>query len=65
MKGQRVPLHCCDLECALVNGCREGGYQCERCGYWFCATELGEDNLCEDCAEELRREEHEDDAEGS
>ena len=52
------PLDCCDSECALVNGCQIGGYQCERCGEWFCGHELNEDNLCADC-EEAEAEENE------
>ena len=49
MSGHVRPLTCCDRDCALVNGCRIGGYQCARCGEWFCGHELNEDNLCEDC----------------
>ena len=52
MSGHAKPLTCCDRDCALVNGCREGGYQCERCGRWFCGSELNEDRLCDDCAAE-------------
>ena len=49
MSGHYRPLTCCDRYCALANGCREGGYQCARCGKWFCGSELNEDNLCVDC----------------
>lgn len=55
MSGHYRPLTCCDRDCALVNGCREGGYQCERCGRWFCGSEIKE-NLCENCAEEAAKE---------
>ena len=52
MSGRIRPLDCCDGDCALVNGCRTGGYQCERCGRWFCSTEIGEHGLCYDCESE-------------
>ena len=52
MSGRIRPLDCCDGDCALVNGCRIGGYQCERCGRWFCANEIGERGLCYDCESE-------------
>ena len=58
MSGSLRPLDCCDSDCALVNGCRVGGYQCARCGEWFCNHELNEDNLCVDC-EEAEAEENE------
>ena len=58
MSGHVRPLTCCDRDSALVNGCRIGGYQCERCGEWFCGHELNEDNLCADC-EEAEAEENE------
>ena len=58
MSGYAKPLTCCDRECALVNGCRIGGFQCERCGRWFCASEIGEDGICLDC-EEAEAEENE------
>ena len=35
----------------IVNGCQVGGYQCARCGEWFCGSELNDDNLCADCEE--------------
>ena len=44
-------LNCCDSDCAIVNGCQVGGYQCARCGEWLCKHELNEDNLCVDCTE--------------
>ena len=52
MSGHARPLTCCDGDCALVNGCRIGGYQCERCGRWFCANEICENGLCYDCKAE-------------
>ena len=58
MGGSLRPLDCCDSNCALVNGCQVGGYQCARCGEWFCGSELNDDNLCVDC-EEAEAEENE------
>lgn len=55
MGGSLRPLDCCDSEFALVNGCRIGCYQCERCGRWFCGDEIGEDALCKDCEAEVAR----------
>ena len=52
MSGHARPLTCCDGDCALVNGCRTGGYQCGRCGRWFCANEIGEHGICYDCEAE-------------
>lgn len=57
MSGRARPLTCCDRDCALANGCRIGGYQCERCGRWFCGEDLDEDRLCDDCAAERVNEE--------
>ena len=57
MSGHVRPLTCCDRDCALVNGCRIGGYQCARCGEWFCNHELNEGNLCVDCEEAEENEE--------
>ena len=51
MSGSLRPLDCCDSDCALVNGCQVGGYQCARCGEWLCKHELNEDNLCVTCTE--------------
>lgn len=51
MSGHARPLTCCDRDCAGANGCRIGGYQCERCGRWFCGDEIGEDGICVDCEE--------------
>ena len=62
MSGHTKPLTCCDRDCALVNGCSIGGYQCERCGRWFCGSELNEDNLCVDCEEAEAEENEEGDA---
>lgn len=63
MSGHTKPLTCCDGDCALVNGCRIGGYQCERCGRWFRGSELNEDNLCADCEEAAADENEEGDEE--
>ena len=40
----------CDYECAEANDCMVGGIRCERCGERFCATQIGEEGLCADCA---------------
>ena len=63
MGGSLRPLDCCDSEFALVNGCRIGGYQCERCGRWFCGDEIGEDALCKDCAAEVASEREQEESE--
>lgn len=52
MNGSHQPIGCCDAECAGVNHCRIGGYQCKRCGLWFCASELNEGDLCGECSGE-------------
>lgn len=62
MSGHSSPLTCCDSDCAGINHCRIGGYQCESCGCWFCGDEVNEDGLCDDCAN--RREEEEAEEEG-
>lgn len=49
-------IGCCDADCAGINHCRIGGFQCERCRRWFCAGDLNEDGLCDDCAEEEEEE---------
>ena len=56
MGGSMRPLDCCDSDCALVNGCQVGGYQCARCGEWLCKHELNEDNLCEEAEAEENEE---------
>lgn len=63
MSGRARPLTCCDGECARANGCRVGGYQCDRCGGWYCPDLDGGDfygygmnYVCADCAEERRKE---------
>ena len=61
--GSLRPLTNCTNDCALFNGCRIGGYQCERCGEWYCGSELNEDNLCEYCEEAERLENEEGDEE--
>lgn len=53
MSGRARPLTCCDPECAEVNGCVVGGYQCDGCGLWFCGDDVEETAdgiLCEKCA---------------
>lgn len=53
---------CCDQECAEANFCQVGGIECERCGGYFCANELGEYNgqyVCNDCKTEMEVEEEE------
>ena len=40
---------CCDDECAELNGCVIGGYQCKFCGGWFCSCELDDDGICSAC----------------
>lgn len=52
MHGHR-PIGCCDRECALVNHCREGGFQCARCGSYFCKSDLNGDCICDECAAEI------------
>lgn len=52
MNGSYQPMKCCDAECAGVNHCRIGGLQCAKCGRYFCAGDINEDDLCYDCAGE-------------
>jgi hypothetical protein len=40
-----------------------GGIRCERCGERFCATQIGEEGLCADCAKARREESEAEDAE--
>ena len=52
------PLVSCDSDCARVNWCRVGGYQCTECGGWFCPhTDGGDFNgmeyVCRSCADEI------------
>ena len=63
MGGSLRPLDCCDSECALVNGCQVGGYQCARCGEWFCGDEIGEDGICLDCEANVAREREQEESE--
>lgn len=65
MSGRYSPLHCCDRDCAIANGCTVGGCQCAGCGQWFCGNDLDEDGYCDDCAERRREEEEEEDNEES
>lgn len=60
MRGHIGPITCCDRDCAFVNGCREGGYQCCKCGKWFCAGELNEDEICDDCLADAGSDEDDD-----
>ena len=55
MGGHSGPLTCCDRDCAGVNHCQMGGYQCDVCGLWFCGDEIDENGRCPDCAEEYDR----------
>lgn len=59
MSGSASPKTCCDRDCAGANNCWIGGYQCKGCGYWFCADEIDDDGLCDECAEERRLEQEE------
>lgn len=63
MAGFIGPIRSCDRECALVNHCTVGGERCERCGCYFCSSDLNEDHLCADCEEEVVKEIGEDDDE--
>lgn len=62
MSGSPRPIRCCDSDCAGANGCRIGGYQCDRCGEWYCPDLDGGDfygtnnYVCAECAEERRKE---------
>lgn len=44
-------LKCCDADCAGANDCRVGGYKCETCGGWFCASEMECEDRCQTCAD--------------
>lgn len=57
------PIGCCDSDCAGVNHCRIGGYQCVGCGRWFCSGELDEDGYCDKCQEQMHDDEGFDDEE--
>lgn len=60
--GSAKPISSCDGECSRANGCAIGGKRCEGCGLYFCALELDENGMCDDCAEEqAAREEEADD----
>lgn len=58
MIGKATPLACCDSDCAGANGCRIGGYQCDRCGEWYCPDFDGgvfdgmNNYVCAECAKE-------------
>lgn len=49
----------CDFYCAEANDCMVGGVRCERCGERFCATQIGEEGICPDCAKARREAETE------
>lgn len=49
----------CDRECALINRCQVGGVRCAGCGSAFCATDLNEYGLCENCETIIEAEETE------
>lgn len=59
MGGSASPKTCCDRDCAGANSCQIGGYQCRCCGYWFCADEINDDDLCDECANRSEQEEEE------
>lgn len=61
MSGHIGPIRCCDRDCAGVNNCQIGGYACSVCGKYFCADELDEDDMCDDCADEFKADDDEDD----
>lgn len=63
MSGSANPLTCCDRECAGANGCEVGGIECERCHRYFCADEICENGMCDECAEEYEREQEAEDGE--
>ena len=70
MSGHTRPLACCDYNCAVVNGCQVGGYQCDGCGLWFCGKDLThidgtEAYLCDDCLAAREQEESEDGCEAT
>lgn len=56
MSGSVRPITCCDRECAFVNWCHIGGYQCPKCERWFCGGAMdGETGLCYECAEKAKK----------
>lgn len=61
MNGSKRPIIACDAECAYFNDCRVGGIECERCGEFFCSSEIGEDGLCDECRRERDEEEEQED----
>lgn len=54
MSGSPTRLSCCDRDCAAVNGCTIGGYQCDRCGKFFCpdCDTADDQGRCPSCHEE-------------
>lgn len=61
MSGSPYPITCCDRDCANANYCFVGGIQCERCGLYFCASDLNENGHCEECERQKAEEEMEED----
>lgn len=59
MSGSFQPISCCDRDCAEANYCEVDGIQCERCGLYFCASDINEDGYCKECAREKAEEEME------
>lgn len=53
-----MKLKCCDGECAAVNGCMVGGFECPRCGRHYCPVSEGgdEEGNCWECHEEIEAE---------
>ena len=37
----------------MANGCTAGGRQCDECGLWFCAIEMGPNGNCRECQEKI------------
>ena len=56
MSASNYPKTCCSWDCALFNGCRQGGMKCETCGKYYCAEEMHEEGLCVDCYENWQAE---------
>ena len=53
------PMTCCDLDCAHFNDCIVGGFHCAACGGYFCSSDIGNDGLCQLCADRRAEEESE------
>lgn len=61
MSGSTRPIGCCDSDCAGINHCCIGGYQCQGCGMWFCSGDVDADGYCDKCNEERFSEEEDED----